>query len=81
VISGKRVVIKQTEVKMTKIVKINAQKNQKVSRESIAKFGDMIYSAGGVRAVRIGVAFSDGTAICFRRCEIEDDFDILMEGD
>jgi hypothetical protein len=53
----------------------------KVTREIISKFGETVYRTPDVEKVFIKVSFNDGSAISFRREQLEDEFDNLMNGE
>lgn len=50
----------------------------KVTREMVSKFGEAIYRSPEVEKVFIKVRFSDGSSITFKREQLEDEFENLM---
>lgn len=62
-----------------KIARIEKDNQSNVTRQFIAKFGEIIYQNKDVRAIAIKVEFKDGSAISFKRDEDEDDFEMFKK--
>ncbi len=56
-----------------------SDKESKIKRKIISKFGETLYLDKEVKGVLIRVDFKDGSSISYRRDEDDDDFEDLIE--
>jgi hypothetical protein len=70
------------KVKMTKIFRVDKKegmKKSKISREAIVSLGEALYRAEDVKGVKMQVVFKDNSFIAFKRSEMADTFEKIMD--